>query len=45
METTGSDNVGDDDAVYQDGPLRFVEKGNEDKAGDKTINCKQPTEK
>ena len=48
METTGSDNVGDDAAVKkQDGTLtlRFIEKIYGDLAGEKTMNCKQPTEK
>ena len=43
VETTGSDNVGDDDAVKQQNGtliLRFIEKSNGDMAGEKTMNCK-----
>ena len=49
LETTGgSDNIGDDNSVNQDDTLtlRSIEKGNDDLAGGKTLNCKQPrTEK
>ena len=48
VKTTGSDNVGGDEAVkHQDDKLtlRFREKSNGDTAGEKTMNCKQPTEK
>ena len=48
VETTGSDNVGDGDAVKnQDGKLtlRSIEKRSGDIAGDRTMNCKQPIEK
>ena len=47
-ETTGSDSVGDDNGIKkQDGTLilRFIEKKYGDLAGEKTMNCKQPTEK
>ena len=47
-ETAGSDNVGDDDAVKQQDctlTLWFIEKSNDDLAGEKNMNCKQPTEK
>ena len=42
--TGGSDNVADD-RVSQDDTLvlRFIEKSNGDLAGEKNINCRQPT--
>ena len=45
METTGLDNVGDDDVVNQDGKLtlRIIIKSNGNQAGEKNMNCKQPT--
>ena len=40
------DNVGDDEVNQDDTlTLRPIEKGNEDLAGEKTMNRKQPTEK
>ena len=47
METTSSDSrVGDDDdTANRDDTLtlRLIEKSNGDIAGEKTMNCKQPT--
>ena len=49
METTGSYNVGDDEAVEKQddtSTLRFIEKSNRIMKGEKIRNCcKQPTEK
>ena len=48
IKTTGSYNVGDDEAIKKQdatSTLRFIEKSDRDIAGEKTINCKQPTEK
>ena len=49
MESTSSDDVGNDDAVKnQDNTLtlRFIEKSIGDMAGEKIMNCcEQPTEK
>ena len=43
LETVGSDNVGNDNSVNQDGTstLRFIEKSNGDLAGVKNMNCEQ----
>ena len=43
LETAGSDNVGNDSSVNQDGTLtlRFIEKSNEDLVGVKNMNCEQ----
>ena len=46
METTGSDNVGNNDAVNQNGTLTlwFIENRNGGLEGGNPINCKQPAE-